>query len=1275
MTSPSISKKDLERLYRSAVTAAGPRYTPDANVDVPIRRAFEALLRSPSFFDDLDRRTRDLDRSGGYLLDSQSPVAQLAEFSARIRRIARRCTNLVKRLRAIPRDPVAQLPLRRSTRSARELEAAADHLGRELYERMREVPGGEGADDRKRLLESMASRVNSVRAAADDVADLCGGPYARATNRGALLLVGEAGQGKTHLFCDLAKHALDEDRPAILLMGQHFRPTGDVWSQVSSQIGIRGLTGQAALKKLEFLGSKKKRRALLMIDALNEGGGLGLWPIALAQLIKAVRAYPHVVLAVSCRTSYVKAVVRPSVERRLVRFEHQGFAGIEADAAARFFSNYGLRHPAIPILSPEFSRPLFLKLFCEGLRGREAKTAPSGHRGMTDVLEDFARSVGRRIVRDLGNRAQTKLPWECLKDVASRMAQLGRDSLDRPDAESIVNARASGKLPAADLFQKMVDEGLLAEDLRYENGKPVGVIRFPYQQFSDHLIARYLLRHHLDRARPGNCFRPGGGLAKLVADRPSIARYSGILEALAVQIPEWANSELLDLVPDRRHDELYRAHIKSIVWRKPDKFPDEAKTIRYLNEASRNRWLLSETWDALLTVAAVPGHPLNARRLHTSLLQKPLPVRDEFWTRHLHDSWDAGSSVDRYLEWSDTVDAKSLPDEPLLLAAIALTWFLTSSNRFIRDRSTKALVRILAGRFGVIEALLDRFQSVNDVYVVERLLSAAYGCAVLSADAPAVASLARKVHKQYLSGANRQRHILVRDYAEGIVLRAKTLAPLRLRTVRPIQKPLRLHPPTRQRLAARYQKDRDYGDIWYSVMGQDDFDRYVIERTIRQFTGYRLSEATPPKRPEAPTGDPTLMTLLFRQLKGEALTDEDEAALERRAKRRVPKRDPKEQFDVDLARRWILRRVLALGWTPERFLDFDRMVNYRDTREARKPERIGKKYQWIALHELLGLLADNYRWHSGFDSHQAGRCPGGWAMDVRDIDPTHLPMARPSGRVQAWWQPLRQELTAISSSELLGWIKSRRWPDPKRLILVTDPHGSDWLVTDGYYTWSDSNSDAAGEDRYPYRTLWYQVRCYLVRAAHAEKMRNWLADQNFMGRWMPESVSHHGDFIGEYPWHPSTKELKQGWTRGWRGDHRPPVPVLIPAASLAWDDSYDASIKESYSGLVPAAWLVPELRSSWRPPFDYVSQAGTVVACDPSWHSPGPHVGLVRRKEIEAVCKRLGLVPFWTLLGEKQVIEGFGGPHMPWREVSGAFEVNGDQVVGATRQKLGVPRN
>ena len=88
----------------------------------------------------------------------------------------------------------------------------------------------------------------------------------------------------------------------------------------------------------------------------------------------------------------------------------------------------------------------------------------------------------------------------------------------------------------------------------------------------------------------------------------------------------------------------------------------------------------------------------------------------------------------------------------------------------------------------------------------------------------------------------------------------------------------------------------------------------------------------------------------------------------------------------ELARCWIFERVFSLGWTPERFSDFDRSTEVPPyTRSSHKAERFGKKYQWIAMRELVARLTDNLDfvgWRSETVPYE-----GPWQVLGRDIDP------------------------------------------------------------------------------------------------------------------------------------------------------------------------------------------------------------------------------------------------------------------------------------------------
>src|ERR1043165_6258151 len=62
------------------------------------------------------------------------------------------------------------------------------------------------------------------------------------------------------------------------------------------------------------------------------------------------------------------------------------------------------------------------------------------------------------------------------------------------------------------------------------------------------------------------------------------------------------------------------------------------------------------------------------------------------------------------------------------------------------------------------------------------------------------------------------------------------------------------------------------------------------------------------------------------------------------------------RFDDNIARRYVLQRAVDFGITRQ---DFRENTDYNN-RQRPTIERLGKKYQWIAMHEFLGYLSDHY---------------------------------------------------------------------------------------------------------------------------------------------------------------------------------------------------------------------------------------------------------------------------------------------------------------------------
>lgn len=1268
----------LRRLLNVARSAAGARYTADLNVDLPIAHVFEGLGREMAFERRFDAALAVVATSLVRVSAPRRGVIEprerrrLALLRGRVSTICREGATF----RFVSVDPLPfgrlQSRVRAAWLLARDLVDAIEPRRRPL------VTEGQVIPPEERRSEIVASDVRQLVRALDDLLTTCTSDEADCAETGALLVLGYPGRGKTHLFCDVAEKRAARGLVTVLLMGQHFDGTTPIWKQISRMVNVPSWDRDRILDVLEARARRSGRPALLLVDALNEGGGLALWPTRLARLLADVRGRRWIVIAVSCRTSYAPLVAQGLPTRRLTRIEHNGFALREDEAIARFFSHYGLPLPHVPLLRPEYAVPLFLKLFCAALAEGRVRLPTLGQEGINHLYEAFCRGVGDKIARDLHDPKLRMVPWQCAKAVAQQLAEQRVEVLSRPATLQLVAGVCGTRVNAAAMYVAMLSEGLLAEDIETRAGVSAPVVRFPYQQFSHHLIARYLLTRHFKKADAVASFAPGTPLGDLVADRLSARRNAGLLEALAVQLPERAPVELADLLGQRGGDVIFESAVESITWRKVTAFPNLPAVLRHVNEAIR-RGDPDKVTNALLSVAPVPGHPLGIEFLHRNLIRLPLAERDARWSLYLSRQWEASSIIDRVVRWGEGHDHNGMTDADVKPLAVLTTWFFTTSNRFLRDRATKVLVRLLRGRLCLAGELLTLFEDVNDPYVLERLYTAAYGSALLSDDKESIAALARQTYDSFFRpGGPRSSHILMRDAARSIIERAlyldATIAGLDPKRFRPpYRSPWPLRAPTASSLE-RFQKG-DFSTIYWSLFQMGDFGRYVLAQAVYDFTDRSLARpvpAPPPKR----RSTATLASLLARSAipNGAPQDGADESDLDDDGLNNLfaslseePSTRPSEveKFDATTLQRWVFQRVRALGWTPNRFKDFDQRVHYGDQRESRKVERVGKKYQWIALHEGVGRIADHLWIRGGWGPDEAYRiCDGAWELGLRDIDPTLLVKSRPdTDMARVWWQPYPAELRPTTSAQQQRWVESGRVPDIRRLVRPRDPTGVDWLALEAHYHWSEPEPPGSGFDRPTARVLWLQIFGYLVPTKRFAAVRAY-AEQQLATSHPESSLEIRGVFLRELDWHPSYRHLVSVWTR----DRMLDSILERPGERYIWDEGFDASITETVAAYIPGRTVRRSLRlSPSDKPFGFGAPTAQVI--DPSWQETGPSILLIRGKALNRLRARRKRTLLWIIRGEKHMAYGPQEP-MDWREFHGIFWLNGTNVGGRLQQKL-----
>lgn len=378
---------------------------------------------------------------------------------------------------------------------------------------------------------------------------------AHLSNVSALLLVGNAGTGKTHLFCDAAKRRISSDFPTVLLLGGQFNKD-EPWSQIIRLLGL-SCTKEEFLGALEAAAQTRGAKALILIDALNEGEGKDIWHKHLAGMLTTLSRYPWIGIAVSVRTSYESMVIPEGlVPDKLIREVHLGFADHEYQATKTFFDYYDIERPSVPLLVPEFQNPLFLKLFCLGLKNRGLTKVPPGLRGITAVFNFFIESVNERLSKPgyLDFDPKSQVVQRAVEKLAEAMADKGSLWLPREEAQAIINAFLPCEGYERSLFRHMISEGLLAEDrFRVGDQEWCEGIHFSYERFADHIIAKHLLDKHIDPVNPSHSFQLNQPLGSFVKDELTCWRNRGLIEAFSIQVPERIRKELPELAPRCAH--------------------------------------------------------------------------------------------------------------------------------------------------------------------------------------------------------------------------------------------------------------------------------------------------------------------------------------------------------------------------------------------------------------------------------------------------------------------------------------------------------------------------------------------------------------------------------------------------------------------------------------------------------------------------------------------------------------------------------------------------
>lgn len=1033
------------------------------------------------------------------------------------------------------------------------------------------------------------------------------------------IITGEMGTGKTQLLATAAKRMVENGRPALLLLGQTFISDESIETQIMHN--LEGLSPEQNFESLVSAMSEKggllDEDAVIFIDAINESNNRNIWKDGINRIIATIERYGHVKLVISLRSRFEQLTLSQAVLDKLeigdiAKVEHRGFVDESPAKIYEFLSYYEIPFSPEYYLRSEMTNPLFLTWFCSTYNGEE--------RGLFAIINNVLEQADQEGSKNAGHTEPTKM-----------LTPLLYEMLD-VSATGVVTKQELLSLPVWDTYG--VDK-----KIEYLNAiERAGVLTtLVLNQMENYKIGYNLLEEYLKAERIVSREQSKEKIEEYcekillgIDDRGNIKNYGNefvfaiVASLYAIKYGEELIG-LIDKVQDDWHkNSLLDVYCYSFIWRSSyityDSFFD------LINKYPFDR---KRIWEVFVENSVKEKSELNALGLTKLLNQYNMNRRDFLWTIVIndYDENDRIVSLAYYIEAGNTLDG--LSENKAYLLSITYAWMLSSSNRVLRDRVSKTMVEILKDHFSVCKQLLELFQDVNDPYILQRLYGVVFGAVMKRKDKSksTYKDLAQWIFKRIFQSEMVYPDILLRDYARLIIERfavefPKDLEEIQLEKIKP---PYKSDPiPIVEEVDYGADQYRDSG-LWplLSSMKFDldvkgvgmygDFGRYVFQTALGYFV------------------------------------------------------------DLDMANiyYYALQFILNdLGYHPEWFGEYDKYKDGHGRYDVKRVERIGKKYQWIAMYNILARVSDTHNIKSWDWGNEIGYAyEGPWEPYVRDFDPTMNTKILANNIVPQICVPkygMKSFCDTNSTRIDVGeWIleDDKMFQDFPARFTHTDKMEREWV---SLFIHQENRLHSEIEQDYLHgfprgeQLIWSDATMYILPKTDVKYKEQDLIDAGFIRRSSNGMRSCYALFSREYAWSSGYKSEFDKFTDE---DDETGINAFPAAVNFLWEEEYDASQEETTSYAIPAGEIIQEMQLYEKDVDGVYYKDEEVVAFDLSLVGNKWTESVIRKDVLDEYIAKTGAQVAWTVIGEKQFF--MGDSNQMWKRREGYFIYDKNEIVGS----------
>lgn len=1037
-----------------------------------------------------------------------------------------------------------------------------------------------------------------------------------------LILTGKAGTGKSHLLGTTNKKIIDNNDYSVLILGHTFINNNAVSKQIMENLGLN-YNFIEFLDVLEAIGSDKNQEVYIFIDAINESKYKEIWKNGLSNLYSAIIKRKFIKLIVSIKNGYENYVLDEYIKSKIKnnqisKVEHFGFSANSIEVMHNFFNYYNITFSPSDFLSYELTNPLFLTLYC--------KVYSEGQMNISELFKNIIDKTYLEIKERLNLEEDKNILIDLLMEMASVLYKNNDMSISRKDLYSL-NYWSLYGVRAIDIVPILLKNGIFIDFSNYNEE----YYSFSYNLLGDYLQAKYVVSE-----------------CKNINDIFDAINY--LLQIADGKIKNFNNLDFFNFVCALSFDKFKIDPINEILSQLTDEYSKNSLLDKYIEGQSlrnsdnidiqsfkqviKNNPINTETlFNLLIENSLKTDNDLNSNFLHKLLFKLDLNERDSIWTVFVNQLSFDGIRIYQIIQYVlEGKNIEKLNIEELKLLLTLLSWLLTSSNRYLRDETSKALIEILKNSYKLCEDILRKFEGVNDPYVLQRLYGCVFGACTknFTKKEQEFKVLAEYVYESVFNQEMVYPDILLRDYARLIIekylfLYSNDDTLIKIEKIFPPYKSEEI--PTvleKEYYDKTSNENNGINRIDFSMrpdikgVGYGDFGRYVFQSALNYFK------------------DIDILNLYHYTM----------------------------QYIID-----------NLGYTNELFGINDNNIGYYYRHDTRKSERIGKKYQWIAFYNILARISDKCSLKDDYGENR--EFIGAWNPYVRDFDPTiNMKLIYP--------KVLKPKFTINNNEEFISEEendnnKIRKWKNIEanmfqESLIQVDNDSREWVVL---YNFKDAQSKPEIKtkekdyNRSGAQRIWRISQGYFIKQEQFDKLKKSLNNKNFLGRWFPEGYgSVYYLFNREYYW---SSGYKDTFTKEWleyyqktgerkiiqregnvpiideytisfkykqweeKNELEEKVAEILPSFhNYLWEEQFDASQEDTTSFYIPCSKLVESLKIQQKIYDKYFYNDKDELIIFDSIDSKSSNRFLIRKDYLDKFLEENNYILFWTNMGEKR---------------------------------------